>query len=300
MLSIFKQTGYIRIFVKYFFITLGAFAIAIITQFGFILDDYKPYVMAMPIVFGLVMSLIIGWNAVLRTRLQKSDHAKSELISGVSHELRTPLTVINGFSRLLSMDDSLSSEQRDYADKIYQSGEHLLHIIDDLLDLSHIESGKLRMHIEPVKLADEYAALMPMLRPGAEKANIELRLAAFDHELRIAADRTRLHQVVMNLVSNAIKYGSKSSHVDITTQVINHRVRISVIDHGPGIPADKIEQLFIPFNRLNLDNKSISGTGIGLSISKRLIEMMHGNIGADCQAGKGCCFWFDLPQVSSD
>lgn len=299
MITRLKTSDLIRVFIKNFLLTIAAFSVPIGIQFGYILDDFEPHLLAMPMVFSILVASIMGWNSILRLRLVRSSQVKSEFISGVSHELRTPLTVINGFSRLLSVADDIPKDKREYANRIYHSGEYLLGIINDLLDMSRIESGKMLVNIDKLVLDKEYQIILPMLQSQADEHGIKIVLQPFSQNLNILADKGRLQQVLINLISNAIKYGNDNVNIEIKTETIEHKVRISVIDQGQGLSKEKISQLFIAFNRVGADQNAIKGTGIGLALSKRLIEMMDGTIGVSCRIGEGCQFWFELPISNS-
>jgi len=286
-----------RVFYKYIALTLLIFTLALSFQFSVILKAFDPRFVVLPLLLAVGIGTILAWNAILRRDLEKSNQAKSDLISGVSHELRTPLTVINGFSRILSQEQELKPRHRDFAQKIYDNGEHLLQIINDLLDLSQINSGRLQVHLQAVNVHQELQAVEALMAGMAANKQIRLYSTAVDEQLAVYADQTRFHQVLINLLSNAIKYSPEASEVQVRTTCQHQRVKLEVIDQGPGISADKLPELFTPFNRLGADQSKVKGTGIGLAISKNLIEMMQGEIGVHCESGRGCCFWLTLPQA---
>lgn len=191
----------------------------------------------------------------------------------------------------------LKEKERDHAIKISHAVEHLLNIINDLQDISRIESGKMDVSIKKLNLNDEIQKILPMLQIQANEYSIEIKLLPFNNKLEILADSSRMQQIFINLVSNAIKYGNDNTHVDIQIEENDNFVCITVIDQGQGISKDKLSQMFIPFNRLGAEKTSVKGTGIGLALSKRLIEIMDGKIGVSSVVGKGTRFWFQLPKA---
>jgi signal transduction histidine kinase/ActR/RegA family two-component response regulator len=225
-----------------------------------------------------------------------ANRAKSEFLSGMSHELRTPMNAILGFAQLLETEPEapLSANQRKFLRQINKAGEHLLGLINQVLDLARIESGKLSLSIEPVALrsvVDECLPLVQNLAVQRELQPIEVRI----DDIRVGADYVRLKQVLLNLLSNAIKYNRKGGSVSISAGRRDGRVHIAVSDTGTGIPDDRIGELFQPFSRLGVQSADVEGTGIGLTLSKRLVESMDGTIGVDSEAGRGSTFWIELP-----
>ncbi len=228
-----------------------------------------------------------------------ASRAKSEFLSSMSHELRTPMNAILGFGQLLQMDSSLAPEQADSAREIVNAGRHLLALINEVLDLARIESGKLTLSMEPVELLELIEECAVLVKSGALRQGLAVHLNAANCQGRWArADRLRLKQVLINLLSNAVKYNRAGGSVHIVCEFkTTGRVRLAVSDTGPGIPEDKLAELFTPFNRLGLEAGSIEGSGIGLVISKRLVEMMGGEIGVDSRLGQGCTFWVELAET---
>jgi len=226
----------------------------------------------------------------------KANHAKSEFLSSMSHELRSPLNAILGFAQLMESDTPAPTpSQQASIGQILRGGWYLLTLVNEILDLASIESGKLSLSLEPVSLAKKLLDCRAMIEPQAQKSGIHLNFPAFDHPCFIQADRTRLKQVIINLLSNAIKYNRTGGNVDVTYSAGSAgRIRINVRDDGPGLPPEKLAQLFQPFNRLGQEAGSREGTGIGLVVCKRLVEMMNGEIGADSSVGVGSVFWFEL------
>lgn len=229
-----------------------------------------------------------------------ANRAKSEFLASMSHELRTPLNAVIGFAQLMifSKREPLPPRQREYVDYILRGANQLLELIKDVLDFAKIESGQLRVSIERVNAIELIEAFATLLRPLAEQKGLTLDIAP--PKLRypaIRADRARLLQVLMNLGSNAIKYNRPNGFIVVEAQPAEDGwFRISIADTGIGIPADRRGEAFEPFNRLGAERGAIEGTGIGLSICKRLIEMMKGRIDFTSETGRGSRFWVDLPE----
>jgi PAS domain S-box-containing protein len=222
--------------------------------------------------------------------------AKSHFLSSMSHELRTPLSAILGFAQLMeSGSPSPTASQKRSIDQILQAGWYLLELINEILDLALIESGRLSLSLEPVLLAEVMLECQDMIEPQAQKRGINVTFPQFEIPYFIEADRTRVKQVFINLLSNAIKYNKVGGTVvvDYITSTPG-RIRICVKDSGEGLTADKMTQLFQPFNRLGQEASGEEGTGIGLVTTKRLIELMGGVIGAESTVGTGSTFWVEL------
>jgi PAS domain S-box-containing protein len=226
----------------------------------------------------------------------KANRAKSEFLSSMSHELRTPLNAILGFAQLLgSASPPPSPLQKRSIDQILKAGWYLLELINEILDLALIESGNLTMSNEPVSLAEVLAECRAMIEPQARSRGISMNFPDFDGPSFVTADRTRVKQVLINLLFNAIKYNRPEGSVTVEcTPVASGAVRISVRDTGHGLAPEQIEQLFQPFNRLGKEASSEEGTGIGLVVTKRLVELMGGKIGVDSVVGQGSVFWAEL------
>lgn len=227
---------------------------------------------------------------------EQANLAKSEFLSSMSHELRTPLNAILGFAQLLESGapPPTISQQRSIA-QILKAGWYLLDLINEILDLAMIESGKLTLSMEPILLAEVLRESRAMIESQASKRGIGLTFPPFDLPFVIAADRTRIKQVLINLLSNAIKYNRADGRVVVAcAATAPGRLRISISDTGEGLTADQLRQLFQPFNRLGQEAHAGEGTGIGLVVSKRLVEMMGGAIGADSASGVGSVFWIEL------
>jgi PAS domain S-box-containing protein len=229
---------------------------------------------------------------------EKANLAKSEFLSSMSHELRTPLSAILGFAQLIdSGTPTPAVSQKRSLDQILKAGWYLLDLINEILDLALIESGKLSLSMEPVLLSDVMRECHAMIEPQAEKrsTNVIFSSVAGECQVYVMADRTRMKQVLINLLSNAIKYNSADGkvYVDCIADVAG-RVRVCVRDSGAGLSPEQIAQLFQPFNRLGREESAEQGTGIGLVMSKKLIELMGGTIGVESTVGQGCLFWVEL------
>ena len=230
---------------------------------------------------------------------EAASSAKSEFLSSMSHELRTPLNSILGFAQLLQRDKKapLTEAQKEKLEYVLKGGEHLLRLIDDILDLSRIEAGRVTVSPEPVGVAEVFAEVKATLAPMASRAGIAFTVEAVPVELsQVIADRTRFSQILINFGSNSLKYGRKGGRASLAAAPSSDGfVRISMKDDGIGIPADKQDKIFQPFHRAGQETGSIEGTGIGLAITKRLAELMNGSVGFESIPGQGSIFWIDLP-----
>jgi len=227
---------------------------------------------------------------------EKANRSKSEFLSSMSHELRSPLNAILGFAQLLESDTPLPTDtQKANIDQILNAGWYLLELINEILDLALIESGRLSLSLEPMSLDDVMLECKAMIEPQAQKNGIHMSFPRFELPVFVHADRTRVKQILINLLSNAIKYNRAQGTVEVTCSPGSaQRIRISVHDTGEGLTPEKIAQLFQPFNRLGQEANSAQGTGIGLVMSKRLVELMGGEIGVESGVGVGSVFWFEL------
>ncbi len=224
--------------------------------------------------------------------------AKSEFLSSMSHELRTPLNAVLGFAQLLEVDRKrpLDDRQLERVRHVLRGGEHLLRLIDDVLDLSGIEAGRTMLSFEPVSAREALDEVIATLEPMATRARITILPPAADELPQLLVDRTRLVQILINFGSNAIKYGKAGGHVTFAIRLRDPAtVRITVLDDGIGIPADKRDRVFEPFQRAGQEAGPIEGTGIGLTITKRLAEMMHGRVGFTSDVVRGSEFWVEIP-----
>ena len=224
---------------------------------------------------------------------EKANQAKSDFLSSMSHELRTPLNAILGFTQLLKYEKDLTEKQQSHISEIGSAGNLLLELVNQILDLARIEKGHLQLSMEQVTLSNVFEECSAMITPLAEQNNLTLYITS-DTDGYVIADYTRLKQIMLNLLGNAIKYNVKGGSVSLKVmQKNNDVIRISVIDTGKGISEELLPDIFQSFNRLNATN-SIEGTGIGLSISKQLVEMMDGTIGVNSKLNEGSEFWVEL------
>jgi len=228
---------------------------------------------------------------------EKANLAKSDFLSSMSHELRSPLNAILGFAQLMESDvPAPSPSQKESISQILHAGWYLLDLINEILDLAVIESGKLSMSLEPVSLVEVMLECQLMIEPLAQRKGVHMTFPRFDEPHSVRADRTRIKQVLINLLSNAIKYNQLGGSVivDCCEASAPGYVRITVRDSGPGLNEEKLAQLFQPFNRLGQTGNAEEGTGIGLVVSKRLVELMEGLIGVESTVGTGSMFWIEL------
>ncbi|HOY24839.1 MAG TPA: ATP-binding protein, partial [Cellvibrio sp.] len=227
---------------------------------------------------------------------EKANLAKSDFLSSMSHELRTPLSAILGFAQLIeSGTPPPTPTQQRSVNQILQAGWYLLELINEILDLALIESGKLSLSLEPVSLTEVMRECEAMIEPQSHKREVTVTFPSFETPYFVKADRTRVKQVLINLLSNAIKYNKLNGRVIVTCSTpSDNRLRICVEDTGEGLSPEKIAQLFQPFNRLGQENQDQEGTGIGLVMTKRLIELMGGAIGLESTLGKGSTFWVEM------
>ncbi|HHQ69243.1 MAG TPA: response regulator, partial [Halothiobacillaceae bacterium] len=235
-----------------------------------------------------------------RDEQERASRAKTDFLSAMSHELRTPLNSIIGFSQLIrsSKRDHIPDRTRRQVEQIEKSGHHLLELINEVLELSRIESGKLHLSIEPVDVSAVITAAIETTEGMAEIANIQFITEQIeDCHAWVNADFTRLKQVIINLLSNAIKYNREDGRVFISCLEQHDDVIISVRDEGIGIAAENKDKIFQPFNRLGAEDSAIQGTGVGLSLTKQLIEAMNGEIGFNSVVGDGSTFWIRLPKA---
>ncbi len=230
-----------------------------------------------------------------RDEAEKANAAKSEFLSSMSHELRTPMNAILGFAQLLALTaEELDEIQRGNVKEILDAGYHLLNLINEVLDLAKIESGKMEIHMEEVSVSDVLQQCITLIRSDMEIRQLNLIDNISSKSYIVQADFTRFKQVLLNLLSNAVKYNSDHGCITLDSEIINKQyLRINIIDTGKGLSKDNMAKLFTSFERLNVEN-NIEGAGIGLVISKKLIELMDGVIGVDSIPEEGSTFWFEL------
>ena len=244
---------------------------------------------------------VVAENELIKAvdEAEKANRAKSEFLSSMSHELRTPMNAILGFAQLLDYDNTLEGSQKDSINEIITAGSHLLDLINDVLDLSKIEAGHIDLKMEDVYSSEVIKECLSFIKPLADKRGITV---IYDNSggRYVRADRVRLKQVLLNLVSNGIKYNVVDGLLEVNEEVTPEGLsRINVRDTGQGIPKNRVGELFEPFNRLSQENGSIEGTGIGLTLTRKIADMMGGNVGFVTEEGNGSTFWVEFPLISS-
>ncbi|MFN7121282.1 MAG: ATP-binding protein [Hydrogenophaga sp.] len=261
---------------------------------------------------GLIGYLLIGTDNSARKLVElqlndavaaaeKANLAKSDFLSSMSHELRTPLNAILGFAQLMeSGTPAPTPTQKRSIDQILKAGWYLLELINEILDLALIESGKLSLSVEPVSLQEVLMECRSMVESQARRRSIGMAFPRLPAQSYVKADRTRLKQVLINLLFNAIKYNQPSGHVSVEcAELTPGTLRISVRDTGAGLSPEQVSQLFQPFNRLGQEGGKEEGTGIGLVVTQRLVALMGGEIGADSTQGVGSVFWVEMALASA-
>src|SRR5919201_1337106 len=236
----------------------------------------------------------------LKEEAEHANRAKSAFLSRMSHELRTPLTAILGFSELLELAPLRPKDQRAVA-HIKDAGRHLLDLINEVLDLSRIEAGQVTLSLEAVSVQAVAAECLDLLAPLAAQAAVALRLdPALSGQAHVRADAQRLKQVLVNLLSNAIKYNRRGGTVTLScVDRPQNRLRLAVTDTGAGMLAEQIARLFVPFERLDAAQSGVEGTGLGLALSRGLVELMGGTLGVESAVGMGSTFWIELPRAAA-
>jgi PAS domain S-box-containing protein len=224
---------------------------------------------------------------------ERANTAKSEFMSRMSHELRTPLNSVLGFAQILEMELT-SPDELEMVGYIHHSGKYLLELINEVLDISRIESGHISVMIEPIDLIDLEKECVEIVTPQANELGITI-VSRSHYDYQVLGDQQRLKQVMLNLLSNAIKYNCPGGNVTLTCREVNGRIRLSVTDTGPGINPELRDRLFTPFDRLDAESSGVEGTGLGLALSKGLVEAIGGTLGVDSVVGQGSTFWIELP-----
>ncbi|WP_342591049.1 sensor histidine kinase [Methanohalophilus levihalophilus] len=231
-------------------------------------------------------------------REHAANKAKSEFIAEMSHELRTPLNSVIGFSQILDDEKfgSLNDQQHKYIKNISRSGKHLLALVNDLLDISKISAGKLKLDLIPVNINDVFSEANQLIYPLATEKKLDVKIN-FDNSLPfVLADKKKLRQVLYNLLSNAVKFTNTGGYIEIRARALNSLLRISVSDNGIGIPEEEQKRIFEPFEQAGVPSSTkAEGTGLGLTLVKNLIEMHGGNISVQSEPGRGSTFSFTIP-----
>lgn len=240
-------------------------------------------------------------ESILRAKedIERASRFKDQFLSTMSHELRTPLNAVLGFSQLLGDDryGPLTERQARYVTHIHSSGEHLLRLINDILDLSKIEAGRLELNIEDVSVDFIFGGVCDSLQPLVDK-NAHILIQSAPPGLAVRADGTRFKQMLMNLLGNAIKFTPPGGKIELVAKQIGSFVRIEVCDSGPGIPPEEKERIFQAFHRMQQNEKSTEGTGLGLAITRKLVELHGGELDVESKHGEGSIFFFTLPAIS--
>jgi len=231
-----------------------------------------------------------------KAEAEAANQAKSEFLLSMSHELRSPLNVILGFTQLIeSGTPAPTPGQHKSIKQVLHAGWYLLDLINEVLELSTIESGNMRLSLQTVCLNELMNACQPMIQAQAQQRGLALAFSHHEQPCLVNADPTRTKQVLLNLLSNAVKYNRNGGRIDVRcSATAGQTVRVSVQDTGQGLSAEQLTQLFEPFNRLGQESGPTPGTGVGLVISKRLVELMGGRVGVDSTVGLGSTFWFEL------
>lgn len=233
-----------------------------------------------------------------KNEAERANQSKSEFLSRMSHELRTPLNAILGFGQLLALAET-DPVRHGHVQQILGGGKHLLALINEVLDLARVESGKMSVSLEAVSVADLVQECVALVQPQAQARRVNVQADVCSPSVEVLADGIRLRQVLLNLLSNALKYNHPGGSVHVACELLPTALKLMVKDSGPGLTPDELSRLFVPFERLNADEHQVEGTGIGLALSKRLVQLMNGEIGVNSVKGGGCTFWVQFPLVQS-
>jgi signal transduction histidine kinase/DNA-binding response OmpR family regulator len=237
-------------------------------------------------------------HSILRAKeeVERGSKFKDQFLSTMSHELRTPLNAVLGFSDLLGDEryGPLNERQQRYVKHIHAGGKHLLTLISDILDLSKIEAGRMELSFESLRVATTLGEVISVMQPLAEKKS-QVLVKVAEPDLTVRADSTRLRQVLLNLVGNAIKFTPDGGRIELAARLVQDKVRVEVRDNGPGIPPEEQQRIFEAFYRLRESGKKTEGTGLGLAITHRLVDLHGGELSLESQVGQGSCFYFSLP-----
>ena len=233
----------------------------------------------------------------LYREVETASQHKSDFLANMSHELRTPLNAIIGFSQVLreGMVGDVNEKQREYLEDILSSGQHLLSLINDVLDLSKVEAGQVELQVAPFSLQDALERGVSMVREQATTEGVQVTLHKNGSLDVVSGDERRMSQVIFNLLSNAVKFTPTGGQVDVSAKRINGEMRVSVADSGPGIAAEDLDRIFEEFQQTEAGARQLEGTGLGLALSKRFVEMHGGRIWCESEVGKGSTFEFTLP-----
>jgi signal transduction histidine kinase/CheY-like chemotaxis protein len=225
---------------------------------------------------------------------EQANQAKSEFLSRMSHELRTPLNSILGFSQLLDVS-GLPTKQSKYVGYVLKAGGHLLALINEVLDIASVEAGHSNITMEPVALRSALKDCLELMQPLAAQRKLKIDTGnSLEQPWHVLADQQRLRQVLLNIVANAVKYNREGGSVTLSCQVDGERLRIGVSDTGPGLSEESLAKLFVPFQRIGAEQTGVEGSGLGLTLSKNLVEAMHGTMGVQSTVGQGSTFWVEL------
>lgn len=274
------------------------------TQAATAIDAVLLVLISSPFIFVLVIRPYVDAQTrdhrIAKEAAERSNCMKDEFLAHMSHELRTPLNAVIGFAQLLQHNpgEPLSEAQTDYANSIIISGEHLLELINDMLDLAAIEADQVRLNLEDFPAKALLEECVVLLRPAAARNAISLHNdLAEGADVVLCADQVRLKQALLNLLSNAVKYNVEGGAVTLDGRATDDGYfRISVTDTGPGIAPEHFDQIFEPFDRLGVQSThAIEGTGIGLTVTKKLVQLMRGRIGLESSSGEGSTFWIEMP-----